>query len=607
MAFSLRNLFRREPKTPGFTPTEAQIKAYQNVVAVGGQNSDWALSILGEDADVWTNIFTLRNRMRDLYRTNPIFIAYREQLFTNVFGDAGMKLRMRIKEEEDRVIYAPDEKWQLVAHQRRINRVLDRVRGQYKALHGVDIPNYRCVEEDSRGHATVKVGDPDLYACKIIEEGWAEWKRREFCDVRGTRDYPSLCNIRLLSAARDGEMFIQHIRDPKVNKFGYAIRCVNAEWCDQYYNTILPNGNTVRMGIEYQWNDNWGIGRPVAYYFLKRQKGDWQYTVPGLFQGVGDMHDRVPANEILHYARYTDNDSTRPAPWGVSVIPNSRQLNKYEEAEVIAARVAACKMGWLYSDTQPEGGYSGEMPDPRQSRIQAAEPGGFQALPYGVKFQGFDPNHPNGNFENFRKAMLRSWCAGMPGATYSTLASDYENINFSAGRLERLSITELYRILQQFDISAAEVPVFENWLQMALLTKAVPLPAAKFKKYNRPVIQGRRWPGVDPVKEQTAAAMAIANKLTTRSRVCAEQGEDFDDVLLELAEEEAQIAMYGMSPATTAETPAVQSEDNEGDNGADDDENDDGEAPSASAAKPKKPKPKTPKGKAAELKPAEAV
>ena len=537
---------RKERERAAFAAGQASSRGYQAMAAIGGQNGDWPLSLIGEDSEVWQNIYTLRGRMRDLFRTNPYYQKYRELLWANVFGEKGIMLRMKVKETEDRVVNAPEE----CAYRRDYNLRRKRVRHWLRSKRGDGY--YRMIRTLVRQNM-IQVGDPDVYANMLIERRWEEWKRAENCDTRGQREYGEFRQLRLISGARDGDIFIRHVRDPKVNKFGYAQQLINSEWCDHFYNGTLPNGNEVRMGIEYP-RMSWGLGKPVAYYFIKRQPQDWQFSIPGAFNFTsGNLHERVPAEEIIHYARYSDADSTRPAPWGASTIPKARQLDQYELAEVIAAREQACKMGYLYSDLVPEGGYQGDPIDPRRTVVQDRVPGGTQGLPYGVKYQEVDPKHPNGNFENFRKGQLRSWCAGMPGADYNIIANDLEGINFSAGRLGRLDTNEMSKMIQRFDIDRAERPTFEAWLEMGLITGAVPLPLAKFAKLNKPCFQGRRWAGVDEVKEATAAALRISNKMSSRSRECAEDGDDFEEIAFELAEEEMLLESLGLSSELSVE------------------------------------------------------
>jgi lambda family phage portal protein len=544
---------RSKKEIPG-----VQVRGYREIASVGGGiNGDWPVSQIGDDADMWQNAWALTSRVRDLFRSNPLYQTYRETLWANVYGSEGIMLRSRVKEQEDRVIYTPEEKAAIRAHDAR----QDRVRAHFAKRDGREFTPTSRPWQGSNGssRAQVKVGEPDIFARALIERKWQEWQRAEFCDVRGTRNYKTLRQLRLIAAVRDGDFFIRLIRDPKVNKFGFSLQLINAEWCDRFANCTLQNGNVVRMGIEYEFG-SWGLGRAVAYYFIKRQPTDWQFTIGGAFGygGVnGQLHDRVPANEILHYARPVESDSTRPAPWVATTIPKARQLDQYELAEVVAARQQATKTGWLYSDVLPEGGNAGFTVDPKTGLpAQEMGPGDIGALPWGVKYQAIDPTHPNGNFENFRKAMLRSQCAGMPGANYSTMASDYEAINFSAGRLQKLDSNEMFKLIQTFDIDYAERPIFEAWLEMALTTGAIPLPLAKFDKFNNAIFQGRRWQGVDEVKEVNAAALRVANHMSSLNRECADNGDDFEEVMFERAEEIMLQESLGIDPALTVDNPA---------------------------------------------------
>lgn len=552
------DFFRRKPKM--------QQRGYREVCAVGGQNSDWPLIYQSEDSDVWQNGWALTTRVRDLFRTNPIYQAYRETLWANVFGAEGIMLRMTVSETGDRVVHTPGEARCIENYEKRRNRVMEWAAGREGREFKREALLHVSGQNGSRA-ASVKAGQPDIYANTLIERRWKEWQRREFADARGARTYQTIRQLRLISAVRDGDFFLRMVRDRGANKFGFTLQLVNSEWCDRFLNWTLGNGNVIRMGIEYQ-SSTWGAGKPVAYYFIKRQPQDWQFATPGSFTfQEGKTHDRIPANEIVHYARVVDADSTRPAPWVASTIPSSRQRDQAMLAETIAWRAAACKTGWLESTVVPEGGFAGDPPNPQNVNGITIEPGGLYGLPYGVTYKDADPRHPNANVEEFRKASLRDGCAGMPGANYSTMANDYEAINFSAGRLQRLDTNENNMLLQEFDIDYAENPIFEAWLEMALITGQVPLPLAKLEKFNNKVFAGRRWQGVDEVKENNADALAVANKFTSRTRVCAGRGRDFEEVALEIAEENMLLEGLGLTTITTAETPPPAPADTSGDGG----------------------------------------
>jgi len=521
---------KKKPKKPAARKqkeTASSVRSYREIVGLSGPYSDWSLSFLSEDADLWQNNAVMRDRARDLFKTNAYLAKYSEELRANVPGEDGLRLRMKIKEEIDRIVYAADEKQFLDAHSDKIERL--REYGNQKGR-----SEFRLFRTPyNRAKATVQAGQLDLYACTLIENAWREWQRKEFCTVTGKYTYNETRQIRLISAARDGDFFIRKIEDAKINKFGFSLQLINSEWCDFNLNIArLENGNTIRMGIEMD-----SYGKPVAFHFIKVDPWAWQFGQPGWNVTAAKGHERIPAKEIIHYARFSNADSTRPAPWCAPVMQKIRQLDKFEEAEVIAARAAASKMGVVESDIVPEGGID-VSPDPCKAGTWEMSPGSIQGMPFGMKMRAIDWQHPNGNFENFRKGMLRSICAGLPGADYNVIANDLENINFSAGRLGRLDTNEMWKQLQRFDIETAERPIFEAWLEMALLSGVIKLPYAKYAKYNKPHFSGRRWAGVDVMKEVNAAATAIENKMMSYSQWFDEQGLDLEEVWMEIAEEQ---------------------------------------------------------------------
>src|SRR5215475_1636788 len=128
----------------------------------------------------------------------------------------------------------------------------------------------------------------------MIERAWNEWKRREYCTFAQCFDYNQVCQIRLLSAARDGDFFIRHVRSPAINKYGYSLQLINSEWCDHQLNTKSDAGNLIRMGIERD-----SMGKRIAYYFIRRQPQDWQFSIPGAaMQSAPKTYERIPADEI---------------------------------------------------------------------------------------------------------------------------------------------------------------------------------------------------------------------------------------------------------------------------------------------------------------------
>jgi lambda family phage portal protein len=260
---------------------------------------------------------------------------------------------------------------------------------------------------------------------------------------------------------------------------------------------------------------------------------------------ISRYRDRVPASEIIHRFIPIQDEQSRGVPWMHAAMRRLNDLGGYREAAVVAARQGACKMGFY---TAPDGQPAGiDGTDDQGNFIMQASPGEFGVLPHGYGFQEYNPAYPHDQFDAFCKAALRG-IAGAIGVAYNGLANDLEGVNFSSIRAGVLDERDEWIVIQNFLIGAFLIPVFEEWLDMALLRGAItlpngaPLPAAKRDKFANHVWLGRRWQWVDPEKDVNAAVIAIGNGLTSPQRVAAQTGTDIEDVLDEIAKFQALVA-----------------------------------------------------------------
>ncbi|MGH7261468.1 MAG: phage portal protein [Nitrospiraceae bacterium] len=376
-----------------------------------------------------------------------------------------------------------------------------------------------------------KNGTLDTAANKIVEDGWKAWGSRGSCDVTRTLSWVDALNLFLKSVARDGEVLIRRVKGYD-NPSKYAMQFLEADHLDENLNEDLRNGNKIKMGVEVnEWD------APVAYHVFTNHPGDMTYSA-----WSGQRYQRIPASEVLHLYIRERVGQTRGIPWMHSAMTRLNQIGGYEEAELIAARIGACKMGVI---TSPDGdGYTGQDED-EGTPIEEAEPGIFTQLPQGMKLESFMPEHPTGNFPHFMKAILRGVSSGL-GVSYNTLASDLENVNYSSIRQGVLDERDQYRAIQGWVIEAFCRIIYEEWLSMALLAGTINLPVGKYEKFNAPVWQGRGWQWVDPQNDITANIAAIKNGLKSRTMIAAEQGVDLEDVFNDLAEEQKMAEQIGV-------------------------------------------------------------
>lgn len=386
----------------------------------------------------------------------------------------------------------------------------------------------------------MKVKNPDGTSDKLandrIERAWKEWCESKWCDYSRKLSWRQMEEMALTRAAFDGESVVEIVAD-KENPAGISLAFKEADLLDELYNEARQNTQIV-MSVEVDSRN-----RPVRYWFLNRHPGEDYANVGG---GKQRRYD-IPASDIVHLYLCERPTQTRGVPWMSSSIIDVKMLDGYKEAELVAARIAASKAGFITSEV-PDGMPYAE--DESGEKSMEVEPGVIEELPMGKNFVPWDPSHPNQAFGDFIKSIMRGIATGN-GMSYTTLSSDLEGVNYSSIRAGLLEEREEWIQLQGWMIQDWHRPIFRRWLQSAILTGFVNLPMSKIDKFMADTWCGRRWAWVDPEKDIRAALMAVDGGLRSRRRIVAESDAgDFEDVLAEIAEDnelakEAGVTLVG--------------------------------------------------------------
>lgn len=404
-----------------------------------------------------------------------------------------------------------------------------------------------------------------------IEDAWTEWCKKGNCSADGKQSFRAIQNLVLRNLATDGEVFVRQLPG-FANDHRFAIQLFDADQCDHLFSRFASKGsNEIRMGIEI---DAWG--RPVAYYMNLQHPSDL---------GGSLLRERIPADQMLHIFDPERISQTRGITWLHPCMVELRMLGGYVEAELVAARTGAAKMGFL-KHTDPA---SFETPNPDTKYRLEAQPGIVEALPPGMEFQAWSPDHPSGAFPTFVKAMLR-FVASSLGVSYNALASDLEGVNYSSMRSGLLIERDQWRLCQSLVKEQLLQPIFEKWLSMALLSGKLVLDSRDPARFTCGAWEARGWMWVDPLKDVQAGILAINAGLKSRTRIIADEGGDFTDIAEELSEEAKVADSYGLdfTVSQTAKAPVVNKGPKDSITAGDDDEDanpegDDKEEKSAAA------------------------
>lgn len=371
----------------------------------------------------------------------------------------------------------------------------------------------------------------DTAANAALEAGWSLFCRRENCDITGQFSLNELAEQALISAARDGEFFVQIIQGPDAGPYGFSLQLIDAQRCPPDYRVdTLPHGGFIRGGIEFS-----KYGKPLAYYFSPLSTGGDSYA-PGI---SGSGLERVPADQILHRFVAEMIGQRRGLPWYASGVYRLRHLTKFEEASITNARIAASQLGFV--EYAP-----GTGPDEDDEPLSiSTESGTVYELPEGATYREAQHAYPTGEYATFTKAQLRGFFAGA-GAPYNTASGDLEGVNYSSIRQGELDSRENWKLLQKWLIEGLHARVYEAWLRYALLARKLDLPAGRLEEYKQVRWQARRWSWIDPQSEVEAAVTAKNNLFVAPSTLIREQGRDPDLVYQEIARDIAAMRAAGI-------------------------------------------------------------
>lgn len=381
----------------------------------------------------------------------------------------------------------------------------------------------------------------DVLGNQLVEDAWAEFSRRGNCTADGRMSLIDLQNHVITGMARDGEVFLRVVKG-KFLRHGIAVQVIEPDRVDEEMNERYRNGNDVRMGVELN-----EYKAPVAYHILLNHPGDYDYTT----LASGTKRVRIPASEIMHIYRAERADQTRGVPWSTAAISALKMLHGYREAELVAARTAASKMGFF---TSPAG--DGFMPDGYEeaggqgSPIYEASPGTFAQLPAGVEFTPFDPSHPTSAFADFEKSILRGIAGGL-GVSYTSLANDLEGTSYSSIRQGALEERDFYRTLHKFMVEHFLDPLYRIWLDHVIEFGHTSITGpGKYEKFSREFLfraRGFQW--VDPLKEINAAVVGLQNGILSHSDIAANYGRDAEDTFAAIEQDKKIAEQYGLKMA----------------------------------------------------------
>lgn len=355
---------------------------------------------------------------------------------------------------------------------------------------------------------------------KAAAIAWKKWAESTDCDFDNRNDFYGIQAICMREMAEAGEVLVRKIKT--TDEIPLRLQVLEADFLDITRNLRLSDGGYIAQGVEFDKR-----GKRVAYHIWENHPGD------SLVIAKSILPLRIPADEIIHMYRVDRASQVRGVPWGASVLLALKDLNEYQDAQLIKQKLASAFVGFVYDSEPPVDSGDGVAP------IDKMEPGTLEYLPPGKDIKFSTPPDASG-YGEYTASVLRHIAAGF-GIPYESLTGDFSQVNFSSGRMGWLEFQRnieawRWRIL----IPNLCNPAFEWFKSAAFLAGYGDLSqvGAEWTPPKREMI--------DPTKEIAATQNAVRSGFMSLPEAIRQSGYDPETVLAEISESNKLLDKYAL-------------------------------------------------------------
>ena len=379
-----------------------------------------------------------------------------------------------------------------------------------------------------------------------IEREFALWADSKDCDAAGMNNFYELQQLAFLSWMMSGDAFVLLPLLPRKHAiYDLRIRLLEADRCCNPTTKEAGLNDRLSSGVEVDAD-----GMVVAYWFSNKHPGS-ALALPTKWQRVTVVGEESGRRNVLHLMEAERPEQRRGVPILAPVIESLKQLERYTEAELMAAVISGMFTVFIESESEepeefgvalpPVDNPTGEPLPPSGNEDLRLGNGAVQFLQPGEKATIANPGRPNSGFDPFVTAILRQIGAALE-LPYELLLKHF-TASYSASRAALLEAWKMFRMRRSWMTADFCQPVYEEWFAEAVIKGRIDAPGIFddpliFKAYTKAEWHGPSQGQLDPVKEANAAVIRVENGFSTRAREAAElTGSEYESNVRQLAYE----------------------------------------------------------------------
>lgn len=372
-----------------------------------------------------------------------------------------------------------------------------------------------------------KAGEKPLSKAEIdiIKSEWKAFSESIVCDFNDRMHFGGIQSLVMRTISMQGECLVMRRRDSDF-RIPFQIQVLPPHMMDAQKNTYQVDGrdgNFIVSGVEFN-----AKGKKVGYWIYDSDPRN-QYTMK-------ITSSFFPVTDLKHIFYQDFPEQVRGTPFGTPAMLNMRDLDDYEDAQLMLQKISACHTAFT---TKPSVEDESMRSDREYETSDHLEPGMITELAPGEEVTFNNPPTPGGYNDYVTKNQMKN--ASGFGISYEAYAGDYSRVNFSSGRMGWI---EMGRQVEdwQYNLFIPQFlePVWDWFIEGLFVRNIINKKAAA--EWTPP---GREM--IDPAKEVAGIVSELKAGLISWTEACKKRGYNPESMLEQIKADKEMFEKAGIN------------------------------------------------------------